>query len=60
MTTESWFSNELKIMVMSKSTDLRYGDRISELKNIKREEPDKSLFVIPSGYTILVIDKVKE
>jgi hypothetical protein len=52
MTNEIWFSTELKVIILSKSVDLRFGDRTSQLSNIKREEPDKSLFSIPADYKI--------
>ncbi len=51
--TESWFSKDLKLTVLSKSTDLRFGDNVTKLINISRAEPDASLFQPPSDYTVV-------
>jgi hypothetical protein len=52
ITTETWFSPDLKVMVMSKSTDPRMGETTYKLTNISRTEPDPTLFQIPADYTI--------
>lgn len=59
-TMESWYSSELKITVLSKSSDPRMGDRTYETKDISRSEPDKSLFIVPKDYTIIEVATVKE
>jgi hypothetical protein len=59
-TSESWFSDELKIGVLYKTKDPRTGERITETKNISRIEPDKSLFVVPKDYKIIVVAPLKE
>jgi hypothetical protein len=51
ITSEVWFSPELQIIVLSKRNDPRTGETIYRLTDIKRVEPDHSLFEIPSGYT---------
>ncbi|MBV9959710.1 MAG: hypothetical protein JO360_14900, partial [Acidobacteria bacterium] len=50
--SERWFSNALQVVVMSKHSDPRIGDSVYRLTNLKRTEPDASLFKVPSDYTI--------
>jgi len=50
--SEEWFSAELQTTVMTKSSDPMHGENIFRLTNVKRAEPDKSLFEIPAGYTV--------
>ena len=50
--TETWYSPELQVVVMSKSSDPRYGETSYQLTNISRAEPDPALFTVPSDYTI--------
>ena len=52
ITTESWFSPELKVLVMSKSNDPRMGETSYKLTNISRAEPDPALFRIPADYSV--------
>jgi hypothetical protein len=52
ITTETWYSPDLKVMVMSKSTDPRMGETTYKLTNLSRSEPDPALFQIPADYTI--------
>lgn len=52
ITTETWYSPDLKVLVMSKSSDPRMGDTTYTLTNIQRSEPDPTLFQVPEGYTI--------
>ena len=47
--TETWFSPELHTMVLRKHSDPRMGDSIYRLTDIKRNEPDASLFQPPAG-----------
>jgi len=49
---ETWISTDLKVPVMIKSSDPRFGDMTMQLRNIAQAEPDASLFQIPAGYTI--------
>ncbi len=48
----TWISSELKVPVQIKSSDPRFGTSDMELTNIVQAEPNASLFVVPSGYTI--------
>lgn len=52
ITTETWYSPDLKVLVSSKSSDPRIGDTTYKLTNIQRAEPDPSLFQVPADYTI--------
>jgi hypothetical protein len=51
-TIERWFSDELQIEVLVKTSDPRNGDSVQRLTNIDRSEPDPSLFRPPADYTI--------
>ena len=50
--TETWFSPELQVVVMSRTTDPRSGDSVYKLTNVSRAEPDRSLFEVPADYQI--------
>lgn len=52
ITTETWYSPELKVLVMSKTNDPRMGETTYRLTDIQRSEPSPSLFQVPDGYTI--------
>jgi hypothetical protein len=49
---ETWYSSDLQMVVMSKTTDPRFGETSYTLSNISRVEPDPALFSVPSGYTV--------
>lgn len=51
VTSESWYSPELRVTVYSRQADPRFGETTYRLSNIRREEPDASLFAVPPGYT---------
>ena len=50
---EIWYSQELKIMILSKRSDPRFGETTYRITNINRSEPDAALFQVPSEYTII-------
>jgi hypothetical protein len=52
ITTETWYSPDLKVLVMSKTNDPRMGETTYRLTNIQRSEPPASLFQVPDDYTI--------
>ena len=52
VTSETWISLELKIIVRQITNDPRYGKVITELTNIDRSDPDSALFQPPHGYAI--------
>lgn len=50
--TERWYSPELQVVVYSKRSDPMAGETIYRLTNINRDEPARSLFEVPPGYTL--------
>ena len=52
ITSEEWTSPELHVLVMTHHNDPRSGESSYRLTNIVRAEPDRSLFMVPSDYTI--------
>ncbi|HXQ74078.1 MAG TPA: hypothetical protein VN844_26480 [Pyrinomonadaceae bacterium] len=50
--SERWYSAELQLVVMTRHSDPRSGETTYKLTNINRAEPAKSLFEVPSGFTI--------
>jgi len=52
--TETWFSPELHTMVLRKHSDPRLCDSTYRLTDIKRNEPDASLFQPPPGAKVSV------
>lgn len=52
VSTETWTSPDLKIMVYHKHSDPRSGEVVYRLENLKREEPAAALFTVPSDYTV--------
>jgi hypothetical protein len=50
--TETWYSPDLQVLVMSKTSDPRFGDSTYQLNSISRAEPDPALFAVPSDYTV--------
>jgi hypothetical protein len=51
--TETWFSTDLKLVVLSTSSDPRTGEHVQQLVNISRAEPAGSLFQAPPEYTVV-------
>jgi len=49
---ETWFSNDLQIVVMSKRSNPMGGTTTYTLTYMQRTEPAASLFVVPSDYTV--------
>jgi hypothetical protein len=52
VTSESWYSDELKTVVYSKRSDPRVGETEYKMTNISRAEPARTLFEVPAGYTM--------
>jgi hypothetical protein len=52
VSTESWYSAELQMNVMTRHSDPRTGDESFRLTNISRSEPAAYLFQAPAGYQI--------
>jgi hypothetical protein len=49
---EVWMSQDLKIPIMIKTSDPRFGETVMQLTNITQSNPDAGLFQVPSGYTL--------
>jgi hypothetical protein len=49
---ERWYSPELQLVVMTRVSDPRSGETTYKLTNISRLEPARSLFEVPSDYTV--------
>ena len=47
---EEWYSGELQLIVMTRHADPRSGETTYKLTNIKRADPQRSLFEAPSDY----------
>jgi hypothetical protein len=52
ITSEEWFSPDLQVQVLTERKDPRNGDSSYRLLNIRRVDPDPSLFQVPADYTI--------
>lgn len=52
VTHETWFSNDLQTVVMSKHSNPWGGETTYTLTNLQRTEPAASLFAVPSDYTV--------
>lgn len=52
ITSERWYSPDLQLYIMVKQDDPRMGQTVVQLTNIKRAEPDPSLFQVPADYTV--------
>jgi hypothetical protein len=49
---EAWVSIDLKVPLLIKSSDPRFGSTVMQLTNIVRAEPDAALFQVPANYTV--------
>ena len=52
VTSEAWFSKQLQVEVLQKTSDPRMGDSTTKLANISLIEPDPALFTLPPDYAI--------
>lgn len=53
VTSERWYSPELKATISTKHDDPWAGELKTEFKNVNTSEPDPSLFTIPADYKIV-------
>lgn len=51
--SERWEATELKVVVLSKHKDPRFGETIYRLTNINRAEQPKSLFELSADYKVI-------
>jgi len=52
VTSERWNSPDLKLNLLVKNNDPMRGQNTTTVSNINRNEPDPSLFQVPSDYTV--------
>jgi hypothetical protein len=50
--SERWFSPELKVLLMSRQSDPRFGETTYRLTGITRGEPAPELFEVPADYQV--------
>jgi hypothetical protein len=50
--TETWYSDEIKAVVLTKHSDPRSGEMTTKLTNVHLGEPSKSLFEPPTDYKV--------
>jgi hypothetical protein len=53
VTSERWYSPELKATVMTKHSDPWAGELKTQFTNVSTAEPDSSLFTVPADYKVL-------
>jgi hypothetical protein len=53
VTSERWYSSELKAAIMTKHTDPWAGELKTQFSNVNASEPDASLFRVPAEYKIV-------
>lgn len=51
-TTERWYSPALQTVVLSRTNDPVSGETVYRLTNLRRGEPNRSLFEVPADYKI--------
>jgi len=50
--TESWYSADLQLTLLSRRSDPRSGETVVQLSNLSRAEPSSMLFVVPGDFQI--------
>jgi len=53
VTSERWYSPELKVTIMTKHDDPWAGELKTEFTNVNTGEPDSSLFTVPADYKVV-------
>ena len=51
-TSERWFSEDLKMDLLTKSSNPESGQHVRKLVNIRSGDPDPLLFQVPVDYTV--------
>ena len=52
ISSETWYSDELEAVVLSKTSDPRIGETSYRLVNVVRGDPAPDLFAVPQGYVV--------
>ena len=55
--SERWTSPDLKVLVMSRQSDPRFGETTYRLTNLTRVDPAPELFEIPADFTVIDAEK---
>ncbi len=50
--SEQWFSDDLKVLVMTRHADPRTGQTVYKLTNVSLAEPVRTMFEVPADYTV--------
>jgi hypothetical protein len=50
--SETWYSPDLQMTVLSKRSDPRSGDRVFQINGLIRAEPPSTLFVVPGDFKV--------
>lgn len=50
--SEQWFSDDLKVLVMTRHADPRTGETTYKLTNVSLADPARTLFEVPADYTV--------
>jgi hypothetical protein len=51
--SERWMSQDLKVLVMSRQSDPRFGETTYRLTNVSRAEPPPQLFEVPADFKMV-------
>ena len=49
---ETWYSPDLQMVVMRKSSDPRRGEVVTQVQNLNRAEPASTLFQVPADFKV--------
>ncbi len=52
VTDERWASQQLRVLVLTRMSDPRFGDIVRKLTDVSLTEPDPALFALPADYTV--------
>ncbi len=50
---ETWYSDQLHMNMVTKSSDPRFGKQVLTLTDVVQNEPDPKMFLVPAGYKIV-------
>jgi hypothetical protein len=50
--SETWYSPEIRTVVLTKRSDPRFGETVTRLANVSRAEPPASLFAVPADFKV--------
>lgn len=55
--TETWYSQDLQAVVLTKHSDPRNGDTVTRLMNVSRTEPSHTLFEAPADFKVTEVER---